>query len=366
MDSCSFIIGDNTLLEIEKQARRFETPKTSKKSQEFVNNEEKSVIIEESPNSHLPHQSVFFKSLRNRSNKSSIFEKSKSASILQRRENPEISSISKYLTVEDVDFSAWEKSAAELISPMVQKRVIKEETKENCTDYINLKLDCSESQDDNYDDTVMKPVEVDVNPQSQSPFNTQDFMTEDPLDTAIAGDIELSFTEKDLESSVRNSDHITFIQPCDNAENTQETQDFIDDILEEHKTTMKTQKEIANESVFDLVSFSTQTGHEKSLKIDSTKDLRLLSSWNLPKSIVNEYKKKNVIEMFDWQVECLQNSKVLFEGANLVYSAPTSAGKTLVSEILMIKSIVERKKKSLFILPFVSVVREKMFYLQVS
>lgn len=105
---------------------------------------------------------------------------------------------------------------------------------------------------------------------------------------------------------------------------------------------------------------------KSSLIIDTTKNLRLISNWGLPASIIAEYKSKGIVEMFEWQTECLSNKNVLFKNSNLVYSAPTSAGKTLISEILMIKNVVERKKKALFILPFVSVVREKMYYLQVN
>ncbi|KAH8328757.1 hypothetical protein KR074_005265 [Drosophila pseudoananassae] len=92
--------------------------------------------------------------------------------------------------------------------------------------------------------------------------------------------------------------------------------------------------------------------------------MKSISAWNLPPSISSVYKEKGVIQMFDWQVECLSKRSVLCDHGNLVYSAPTSAGKTLVSEILLIKTVLERRKKVLLILPFISVVREKMFYLQ--
>ncbi|XP_031427336.1 DNA polymerase theta isoform X2 [Clupea harengus] len=92
-------------------------------------------------------------------------------------------------------------------------------------------------------------------------------------------------------------------------------------------------------------------------------DKLLLSSWGLPKPVLERYQSRGVQRMFEWQAECLTKGGVL-EGKNLVYSAPTSAGKTLVSELLILKRVLETRKKAIFILPFVSVAREKMFYLQ--
>ena len=90
-----------------------------------------------------------------------------------------------------------------------------------------------------------------------------------------------------------------------------------------------------------------------------------MSFWGLPETVLARYASKGIQSMFEWQAECLGVGEVL-DGDNLVYSAPTSAGKTLVAELLLIKRVLEVKKKGLVILPFVSLAREKMFALQVG
>ena len=84
----------------------------------------------------------------------------------------------------------------------------------------------------------------------------------------------------------------------------------------------------------------------------------LLSSWGLPTKVVEQYDRNGISSMFPWQAECLLLPNVL-SGGNLVFSAPTSAGKTLVAELLTLKCVLERRKKVLFILPFVSIGQEK-------
>uniref|UniRef100_A0A8C3YVJ5 DNA polymerase theta n=1 Tax=Catagonus wagneri TaxID=51154 RepID=A0A8C3YVJ5_9CETA len=104
-------------------------------------------------------------------------------------------------------------------------------------------------------------------------------------------------------------------------------------------------------------------GECKQMFPDDQMDKLLLSNWGLPTAVLEKYHSFGVKKMFEWQAECLLLGQVL-EGKNLVYSAPTSAGKTLVAELLILKRVLEMRKKALFILPFVSVAKEKKYYLQ--
>uniref|UniRef100_A0A4W5L7N0 DEAD/DEAH-box helicase domain-containing protein n=1 Tax=Hucho hucho TaxID=62062 RepID=A0A4W5L7N0_9TELE len=101
------------------------------------------------------------------------------------------------------------------------------------------------------------------------------------------------------------------------------------------------------------------------MRPDEQCDRLLLSSWGLPAAVLERYRRHGVSSMFPWQAQCLSLGRVL-QGHNLVYSAPTSAGKTLVAELLMLKRVLETRRKALFILPFVSLAKEKMTYLQVQ
>ncbi len=93
-----------------------------------------------------------------------------------------------------------------------------------------------------------------------------------------------------------------------------------------------------------------------------------LDSLGLPSDVVDCYKDCGIRQLFPWQAECLRLSGISRgETCNLVFSAPTSAGKTLVAEILVLTRVLGPKScKALLVLPYISVAREKMLHLQVS
>lgn len=62
-------------------------------------------------------------------------------------------------------------------------------------------------------------------------------------------------------------------------------------------------------------------------------DKLLLSSWGLPKPVLEKYQSLGVHRMFEWQAECLTLDKVL-EGQNLVYSGKKNT--LLITNIVFI------------------------------
>ncbi|XP_024542477.1 helicase and polymerase-containing protein TEBICHI-like isoform X1 [Selaginella moellendorffii] len=87
-----------------------------------------------------------------------------------------------------------------------------------------------------------------------------------------------------------------------------------------------------------------------------------LSDW-LPAELCEGYFRKGVRRLYQWQVDCLRLDGVL-DGKSLVYCASTSAGKSLVAEILMLKRVLATGKMAMLVLPYVALCSEKTEHLE--
>ncbi|KAI1322221.1 P-loop containing nucleoside triphosphate hydrolase protein [Xylariaceae sp. FL0255] len=123
---------------------------------------------------------------------------------------------------------------------------------------------------------------------------------------------------------------------------------------------------IANVTV-SLPSEYTQR-KEISATPTSTADRSLSLSfprYGLPESLVNNLASLGIKEIYPWQKQCLLGPGLLNGARNLVYTAPTGGGKSLVADILMLKRVLEnRDAKALLILPYVALVQEKVRWLR--
>jgi hypothetical protein len=72
--------------------------------------------------------------------------------------------------------------------------------------------------------------------------------------------------------------------------------------------------------------------------------------WGLPPAVAAEL---GVPEMHAWQAECLAQPGVS-DGGNLVFTAPTSAGKSLVADVLVLRNLIRTSKLAIICLPFVA------------
>ena len=90
-------------------------------------------------------------------------------------------------------------------------------------------------------------------------------------------------------------------------------------------------------------------------------ECRRIVDLGLSAAMARRFEAGGITALFNWQADALSQPGVLDGTRNLLYTATTSAGKTLVAELLIIKRIESagQRAKALFILPLKALVTQK-------
>ena len=87
--------------------------------------------------------------------------------------------------------------------------------------------------------------------------------------------------------------------------------------------------------------------------------------YGLPEQLVQNLASLGIKYIYPWQSSCLLGRGLLDGDKNLVYTAPTGGGKSLIADVLMLKRILENPRaKAILVLPYVALVQEKVNWLR--
>ena len=84
-----------------------------------------------------------------------------------------------------------------------------------------------------------------------------------------------------------------------------------------------------------------------------------LANFGMPKEVIRVLKESGLKELYPPQVDAIENG-LLDLDSSFIISVPTASGKTLISELLAIKFILERGGKCLYIVPLRALASEKL------
>ncbi|KAI9885208.1 MAG: hypothetical protein M1823_003011 [Watsoniomyces obsoletus] len=87
--------------------------------------------------------------------------------------------------------------------------------------------------------------------------------------------------------------------------------------------------------------------------------------YDLPEALIQNFAGLGIHSIYPWQSSCLLGRGLLKGEKNLVYTAPTGGGKSLVADVLLLKRVIDHpRKKGILVLPYVALVQEKLRWLR--
>ena len=87
--------------------------------------------------------------------------------------------------------------------------------------------------------------------------------------------------------------------------------------------------------------------------------------YDLPEKLIQNFTSLGINSIYPWQSSCLLGHGLLEGRKNLVYTAPTGGGKSLVADVLLLRRVIDDPtKKAILVLPYVALVQEKLRWLR--
>ena len=123
------------------------------------------------------------------------------------------------------------------------------------------------------------------------------------------------------------------------------------------------QKDIAANACMQDERWLASHGGSLSVPIPPPAGYRNATDWGLPQSVASALARNGISSLYEWQEQCLQRMCESVWGS-VIYSAPTSGGKSLVADIVMIRRLLYEGRRAMILCPFVSICKERANFLR--